>query len=43
MLPDPVSSKILSPRMDSTISRVSELLMPNSQSWNADLVDHTFI
>ena len=42
-LPDLAHSKILSPRLNSDIPRVSELLMPNAQSWNEDLIDHTFM
>ena len=42
-LTNPAHSKILSPRLNSAISRVSELLLPNAQSWNVDLIDHTFM
>ena len=42
-LPNPAHSKILSPRLNSAISQVSELLLPNAQSWNVDLIDHTFM
>ena len=42
-LPDPAHSKIMSPRLNSTISQVSDLLLPNVQSWNVDLIDHTFM
>ena len=42
-LPDPISSKIISPRLDFAITRVSELFLPNSQTWNVDLIDHTFL
>ena len=42
-LPDPAHIKILSPRLNSTISQVSDLFLPNAQSWNVDLIDHTFM
>ena len=42
-LPNPAHSKIMSPRLNSTISQVSDLLLPNVQSWNVDLIDHTFM
>ena len=42
-LPDPAHSKILSPRLNSTISQVSDLFLPNAQSWSVDLIDHTFM
>ena len=35
-LPDPAHIKILSPRLNSTISQVSDLFLPNAQSWNVD-------
>ena len=41
-LPDP-HSKILSPRLNSTISQISDLFLPNAQPWNVDLIDHTFM
>ena len=42
-LPDPAHSKILFPRLNSTISQVSDLFLPNAQSWNVDLIYHTFM
>ena len=42
-LPDPVNRKIVSPNLNHAISRVSDLLMPNVQSWNVELIDQTFM
>ena len=42
-LPFTTSSKVLSPRGNTNVVWVKELMVPNSSVWDLDLLDRTFI